>query len=447
MSYNIAVVGTGYVGLVSGTVLASTGNSVLCVDIDEKKIKKIKSGKTPIFEPGLEYYLERNTKEGRLKFTTNIEEAVNRCTIFFLCLPNHPNEDGSADLHHLLQVVESISEIIKKNNIIKKLILVNKSTVPVGTAQKVREIVDAILPENSIEIVSNPEFLREGFAVEDALKPERIVVGCSSKYAEEVMKDLYQPFVRSGNPILIMDEKSAEITKYAANSFLAIKISFMNDLSAYCEAVGADIEKIRIGIGSDSRIGKRFLFAGIGYGGSCFPKDVRAIIHSSENSGTPLEIVKAAHNVNNKQIMRFIDKIFKRYDYKLKGKQFAIWGLAFKPNTDDTREAPAFVIIEKLLEASAKVYVYDPEAMENTKLKFGDKIQYAKNMYDCLNKSASLIVATEWTVFRNPDFKVLKETLTEPVIFDGRNLYTLEEMEEMKFEYYCIGRQKSNIVK
>lgn len=442
MAYKICVVGTGYVGLVSGTSFAATGNDVICVDIDPAKVEKLNQGIPTIFEPGLEPLLQRNVREERLRFTTNLEEAVLPSNIIFLCLPTPPNEDGSADLSHLLKVAQDIAEIYKKHNITEKKILVNKSTVPVGTADKVKSLLNKIFPENNIEVASNPEFLREGFAVEDSMKPERIVIGTRSKFVEEVMRDLYEPFVRSGNPIYVFDERTAEVVKYAANAFLATKISFMNDLSAFCEAVGADIEKVRIGIGSDSRIGKRFLFAGLGFGGSCFPKDIRALIKTAEEVGTPLTIVKATYEVNLKQVQRFIEKILNYFGGNVSGKQFALWGLAFKPNTDDVREAPAFKIIDKLLEKGANVKAYDPEAMENTKKHYGEKISYAQNMYDCLENADALIIATEWTVFRNPDFSKMRNLMKSPVIFDGRNLYTFDELEKFGFEYYCIGRKK-----
>lgn len=443
MSYRIGVIGTGYVGLVTGTCFAATGNKVFCVDIVEEKINNLKKGIPPIFEPGLERLIIRNIEEDRLHFTTDLEEAVANSQLFFLCLPTPPNEDGSADLHHVLGVAEKIAEIVVRREIDDKLIVINKSTVPVGTAEKVRNIFREKAPGANVEVASNPEFLREGFAVEDSMKPERVIVGTSSVYVEDTLRDLYQPFVRSGNPIYFMDEKSAEITKYAANSFLATKISFMNDLSAYCENVGADIEKVRLGIGSDSRIGKRFLFSGIGYGGSCFPKDVRALVHSVEEAGLSLEIVKAAQSVNKKQINRFIGRIFQRFG-NVKGKRFALWGLAFKPNTDDTREAPAFVIIDRLLDSGASISVYDQEATENTRKRYGEKLRYAKNMYDCLEGAEALIIATEWNVFRNPDLARVKETLAHPIIFDGRNLYEPREMQEDGFEYYCIGRKSSD---
>ena len=444
MSYKIGVIGTGYVGLVSGTCFADTGNTVYCVDIDENKVNKLKQGICPIYEPGLNLLLEKNIAEERLYFTTDLEEAVKNCEIIFLCLPTPPDEDGSADLKYVKNVAANIAEIILKNNLTEFKIIVNKSTVPVGTSKIVNDIFDSILTDKNLVVISNPEFLREGFAIEDSMKPERIVIGTSSPKAAEIMKDLYKPFVRSGNPIYIMDEKSAEITKYAANSFLAVKISFMNDLSAYCEKVGADIENIRLGIGSDTRIGKRFLFAGIGYGGSCFPKDVRALINSTDNVETPLEIVKAAQNVNDKQIVRFFERIKARFNGNLEGLKFAVWGLAFKPNTDDTREAPAFRLIEMLLDEKAEVTAYDPEAMENTKYRFADRISYSKNMYSCLEGADCLIIATEWNVFRNPDFDKMKSLLKNHLIFDGRNLFSFDEMEHEKFEYHCIGRKSIN---
>jgi UDPglucose 6-dehydrogenase len=444
MSYNIGVIGTGYVGLVTGTCFAETGNNVFCVDIVEEKIKQLQEGIPTIFEPGLERLLKNNLAEERLHFTTDLKLAVLNCNLIFLCLPTPPSEDGSADLQHVLKVAEDIALIFKENNITEKKVVLNKSTVPVGTSDKVRNIFRKFAPDTEVEVASNPEFLREGFAVDDSMKPERIVIGTSSPWAETVLKDLYQPFVRSGNPIYIMDEKSAEITKYAANAFLATKISFMNDLSRYCEVVGADIERIRLGIGSDSRIGKRFLFAGLGYGGSCFPKDVRALIFSAESVNVPLHIVKAAQDVNYHQTERFINLIMKRFNNDLKGKQFALWGLAFKPNTDDTREAPAFKVIDKLLESGATVYAYDQEAMQQTRLKYQDRILYAKNMYECLENSEALIIATEWNVFRNPDYNKLMSNLKQPLIFDGRNLYDLAEMEKLGFEYYCVGRKVIN---
>jgi UDPglucose 6-dehydrogenase len=441
MAYNIAVIGTGYVGLVSGTTFAATGNNVICVDIDEEKVKKLSQGIPTIYEPGLEYYLKSNIKECRIRFTSDLEDAVKNSRIIFLCLPTPPNEDGSADLHHVLNVAGDIANIIKYNDIKSNRIIVNKSTVPVGTGEKVKSIFNEIAPKADVNIVSNPEFLREGFAIEDAMKPERVVIGVSEPKVGELMKDLYAPFVRSGNPVHILDIKSAEVTKYAANSFLAVKISFMNDLSAYCEKVGADIEKIRAGMGSDTRIGKRFLFAGLGYGGSCFPKDVKALIYSAKEVGSELSIVQAAQDVNQKQIKRFAQRIIDRFAGDLKGKKIALWGLAFKPNTDDTREAPAFIVIEELLAAGAKISAYDPEAVENTKRKYGDKIEYVENMYDCLDSADVLAIATEWNVFRSPDFDLIKTKMKSHIIYDGRNLFEPCEISTFGFEYHCIGRQ------
>ncbi len=440
MSYEVAVIGTGYVGLVTGTCFASTGVDVMCIDIDEKKVDMMRQGVCPIYEPGLEPLMQKNIKDGRLHFSTQLEDAVRSCKVIFLCLPTPPNEDGSADLQHVKRVAVDIARIMKVLNIAEKRIIVNKSTVPVGTSDIVKSIFDELLPGNNITVASNPEFLREGFAVEDALKPERIVIGTSDEYTANILKNLYQPFVRSGNPIYIMDKKSSELTKYAANAFLATKISFMNDLSAYCEAAGADIEKIRIGIGSDSRIGKRFLFAGIGYGGSCFPKDVRALIYSAQSQNISLDIVKASYEVNDKQIKRFFEKIMKRFDANISPIKFALWGLAFKPNTDDTREAPAHKLLEMLLEKGAKVTVFDPEALENTKLKFGETIEYSTNMYGALFGADALIIATEWNEFRNPDMDRIAESLSNKIIFDGRNLFEPSEMYKAGFEYYCIGR-------
>lgn len=441
MSYSIGVIGTGYVGLVSGTCFAESGNNVLCVDIDEAKVEKLRNGILPIYEPDLDHILERNIKKGRLHFTTDLAAAVHQCTLLFLCLPTPPDEDGSADLQYVLNAAADIARIIVRDGIDTQRILVNKSTVPVGTVDKVRAVVHGIIPNGgAVEIVSNPEFLREGFAVEDFMKPDRVVVGTSSKSAEAVMRDLYEPFVRSGNPVYVMDEKSAEITKYAANCFLAMRISFMNDLSNYCELVGADIENVRIGIGSDSRIGKRFLFAGIGYGGSCFPKDVKALIHSTDAAERPLKIMKAVEEVNHQQIERFINRITDRFG-SVSGRKFALWGLAFKPDTDDTRESPAFRIIDSLLEAGASVTAYDPEATANSERRYGNSVAFATSALDALSGADALIIATEWQEFRKPDFSRIKNILNEPIIFDGRNLYELTAMETAGIEYHSIGRR------
>jgi UDPglucose 6-dehydrogenase len=444
MSQTIGIIGTGYVGLVTGTCFAESGNNVLCIDVDQHKVETLQQGKMPIYEPGLEHLLERNISNGRLKFSTNLELAVKQCAILFLCLPTPPGEDGSADLNYVMDAAKNIAEIIKKENITDFRILVNKSTVPVGTADKVRMICRNYAPGFDIEVVSNPEFLREGFAVEDFMKPDRVVVGTSNERAEDEMRDLYEPFLRSGNPIYVMDEKSAEITKYAANCFLAMRISFMNELSEYCETIGADIENIRIGIGSDSRIGKRFLFAGIGYGGSCFPKDVKALLHSTDAVGTPLGIIHAVEEANARQINRFVEKIINRLNNP-KGAKIALWGLSFKPNTDDVREAPAYTIIDRLLEVGANISAYDPEAMPNTKSIYGDAIHYANSAYDTLKDADVLIIATEWNEFRKPDFSVLRASLKQPLIFDGRNLFDPETIASEGFEYHSIGRLATGI--
>jgi UDPglucose 6-dehydrogenase len=440
MSFKIGVIGTGYVGLVTGVCFAATGNRVHCIDIDKDKINKLKEGICPIFEPGLEKLLEQVIKEEAIEFSMDLEKLVKESLMIFLCLPTPPNGDGSADLSRVKDVTRQIAEIIKKNGIKEKRILINKSTVPVGTSEISRRILNEVDPDVDIYVASNPEFLREGFAVDDAMKPERIVVGVDDPYVEEVMKELYQPFIRTGNPIYFMDLKSAELTKYAANCFLATKISFMNNLSEYCEKIGVNIDKVRIGIGSDSRIGKRFLFPGVGYGGSCFPKDVKALLYSAEQAGTPLRIVQAAEDVNLYQIERFFNRILKRFDGNLKGKSLAIWGLAFKPNTDDVRDAPSFKLIDRLLEHGARIKVYDPEAIENTERIYGNKLEYTKNKYDCTEEAEALIIVTEWNNFRNPDFDELSRLLKNPIIFDGRNLFETNEMDEKGFEYYSIGR-------
>jgi UDPglucose 6-dehydrogenase len=439
MSQTIGIIGTGYVGLVTGTCFAESGNNVLCIDVDQRKVETLLQGKMPIYEPGLEHLLERNISNGRLKFSTDLELAVKQCAILFLCLPTPPGEDGSADLNYVMDAAKNIAGIIKTENIQDFRILVNKSTVPVGTADKVRMICRNHAPGFNIEVVSNPEFLREGFAVEDFMKPDRVVIGTSNDKAEHVMRDLYEPFMRSGNPIYVMDEKSAEITKYAANCFLAMRISFMNELSAYCETIGADIENVRIGIGSDSRIGKRFLFAGIGYGGSCFPKDVKALLHSTDAVGTPLGIIHAVEEANARQINRFVDKIMLRLN-NIKSAKIALWGLSFKPNTDDVREAPAYTIIDRLLEAGATISAYDPEAMPNTQAIYADSIHYAHSAYETVKDADVLIIATEWNEFRKPDFSVLRSSMKQHLIFDGRNLFDPDAIAAEGFEYHSIGR-------
>lgn len=441
MSFKVGIIGTGYVGLVSGTTFAATGNNVLCVDIDEAKVEMMRQAKSPIFEPGLERLMAKNIKEGRLNFTTKLEEAVLTCQFIFLCLPTPPNEDGSADLHHVLDVAKDVANILKANDVKDEKIVINKSTVPVGTGEKVKAIFTEILGENNIvNVVSNPEFLSEGFAVEEATYPDRVVVGTDKAHIGELMRDLYKPFVRNNNPILIMDIKSAELTKYAANSFLAVKISYMNELSRYCEAVGADVDKIRVGMGYDPRIGNKFLYAGLGYGGSCFPKDVKALAYSAKDIGVPLTMVENAEAVNYSQLSFFTNKVFKKFGTNLKGLHFALWGLSFKPETDDTREAPAFYVIEELLKAGATISAYDPEAIENTKKLFGNRINYCENQYDALQNADALIIATEWTVFRTPDFGKMKSMLKAPVIIDGRNVYEIKEMKALGFDYISIGR-------
>jgi UDPglucose 6-dehydrogenase len=441
MSYNIGIIGTGYVGLVTGNCFASTGNNVWCIDIDENKINKLKQGTCTIYEPGLEKLLLTNLNNKNIIFSTELDECVKNCNIIFLCLPTPPNEDGSADLHHVLQMADTIGNLIVTKGYSEKKIIINKSTVPVGTADKTTAILSKYLSDDRFVVVSNPEFLREGVAVDDSLKPDRVVIGTDDQWAISTLKELYSPFVRNSNPIIVMDQKSAEVTKYAANSFLATKISFMNDLSAYCEKVGADIDKIRYGIGTDSRIGIMFLYPGIGYGGSCFPKDVKALAYSARSSETPLEIVESTQNVNERQINRFSKRITERFDENLRCKKIAIWGLAFKPNTDDIREAPAHRLIDNLLKLDASINVYDQEALENTKTIFGNSINYCNNMYDALQDADALIICTEWNSFKTPDFKLIKERMKNNIVFDGRNLFSPNEMLQNGFEYHSIGRQ------
>ncbi len=437
---NIAVVGTGYVGLVTGTCFAETGNQVTCVDIDERKVARMKQGEVPIFEPGLEILFDRNTKRDRLKFTTNLAEAIKDAEVIFLALPTPPGEDGSADLSYILGVAKDLSHIITDYKVI-----VDKSTVPVGTAEQVHAALAANLDESLFDVVSNPEFLREGVAVDDFMKPDRVVIGTSSEKAEMTMRQLYEPFVRQGNPIIFMDERSAEMTKYAANSYLATRITFMNEIANLCDKVGANVDFVRIGMGSDSRIGKRFLFPGVGYGGSCFPKDVQALAKTAEENSYDFRILKSVMGVNNKQKTVLVDKIKNHFGNDLAGKTFAIWGLAFKPNTDDIREAPALYIIDGLLEAGAKIKAFDPEAMENVKALYGDKISFAGDQYEALIGADALAIITEWAAFRNPSFEVMKELMKEQVIFDGRNLYDIKRMEDKGFYYESIGRTKVGV--
>jgi len=433
----IAVIGTGYVGLVTGTCFAETGNQVICVDIDENKVKKMQAGVVPIYEPHLDVIFERNIKANRLTFTTDLAAGIKDAEIIFLALPTPPGEDGSADLSYILGVAEQLGKMITEYKVI-----VDKSTVPVGTAEKVHA---AIVKNAScdFDVVSNPEFLREGFAVDDFLKPDRVVIGTSSERAQKVMDQLYKPFVRQGNPIIFMDEKSAELTKYAANSFLATKITFMNEVANFCELVGADVDKVRIGIGSDDRIGKRFLFPGIGYGGSCFPKDVQALVKSGRENNFEFEILNAVMAVNEEQKTVLMPKIKNFFRGDLKGKKIALWGLAFKPDTDDIREAPALYMIDALKSEGATIAAFDPEAMENVKGVIGDAVSYTANEYDALKDADALLICTEWGIFRNPDFDKMATLLKDKVVFDGRNLFDVEEMNARGYSYYSIGRKAS----
>lgn len=433
----IAVIGTGYVGLVTGTCLAETGNEVVCVDIDEKKVAQMRQGKVPIYEPHLDILFERNIKANRLKFTTSLDEGLAHGDIIFLALPTPEGEDGSADLSYVLNVSEQIGKKITEYRVV-----VDKSTVPVGTAEQVKAVI-AKNAQCDFDVVSNPEFLREGFAVDDFLKPERIVIGSSSERATELMQRLYNPFVRSGNPIIVMDEKSAELTKYAANAFLATKITFMNEIANYCEKVGADVDKVRVGMGTDSRIGKRFLFPGIGYGGSCFPKDVKALHKAGSEEEYDFKILDAVIDVNDRQKTILFPKIERYFDGNLKGKRIAIWGLAFKPETDDIREAPSIYMMNRLLEAGAELTVFDPEAMPNIKRQFGNKLTYVDAMYDAIEGADALVICTEWSIFRTPDYKKLKSALNTPVVFDGRNLYNVDDMRKEGFDYISIGRKEA----
>jgi UDPglucose 6-dehydrogenase len=460
----IAVVGTGYVGLVTGTCFAETGNTVTCVDIDAAKIEKLNAGTITIYEPGLEKLFLRNQKEDRLLFTTSLADAIKDAEIIFLALPTPPGENGEADLKYILGVAEDLGKLLKPTDY---KVIIDKSTVPVGTADKVkntilesyylnqtynkyrgqnpplesREATPLEDGEAVFDVVSNPEFLREGVAVDDFMKPDRVVIGTESDRAKKIMNELYLPFVRQGNPIIFMDIKSAELTKYAANAFLAVKITFMNEIAHMCEHLGADVDMVRKGIGSDERIGKRFLFPGIGYGGSCFPKDVQALAKTADDIAYNFQILDAVMDVNEKQKIHLVTKIKKHLGEDLKGKHFAIWGLAFKPNTDDIREAPAFAIIDALLKCGATVSVSDPEAMANTKEIYGDKIIFANNQYDALDNADALIIATEWNEFRTPNFEKIASTLNAKIIFDGRNLFDVEQMEKLGFHYESIGRR------
>ncbi len=435
----IAVIGTGYVGLVTGTCLAETGNEVICVDIDAEKVEKMRNGVVPIYEPHLDVLFDRNIKAGRLKFTTSLIEGLEHGSIIFLALPTPEDEDGAADLSYVLNVAEEIGKEIQSYKVI-----VDKSTVPVGTADKVKTVI-AKNAKCLFDVVSNPEFLREGFAVDDFLKPERIIIGSSSEKATAMMQKLYNPFVRSGNPIIVMDERSAELTKYAANAFLATKITFMNEIANFCEKVGADVDKVRAGMGSDSRIGKRFLFPGIGYGGSCFPKDVKALRKAGLDESYDFKLLNSVIEVNETQKTILFPKIKAYFNNELAGKRIAIWGLAFKPETDDIREAPSIYMMKNLLEAGAKLTVFDPEAMPNIKIQFGDKLNYSTSMYNVLENADALLICTEWSIFRTPDYNRVKELLKHPVVFDGRNLYNAEDMKTEGFKYVSIGRKEVNI--
>jgi UDPglucose 6-dehydrogenase len=434
----ISVIGTGYVGLVTGTCFAETGNNVTCVDIDKSKVDKLSSGKITIYEPGLEKLFLRNQREGRLHFTTSLEEGIKDAKVIFLALPTPPGEDGSADLKYILGVAHDLGKILTDYKII-----IDKSTVPVGTADKVHAAISKNV-KTEFDVVSNPEFLREGVAVDDFMKPDRVVIGTSSDRAKKVLNDLYAPFVRQGNPIIFMDEKSAELTKYAANSFLATKITFMNEIALLCEKLGADVDLVRKGIGSDERIGKRFLFPGIGYGGSCFPKDVQALAKSSHEVNYDFKILEAVMEVNEKQKLHLVPKIKAYFNNQLKGKKIALWGLAFKPNTDDIREAPALYIIKELLAEGASVAAFDPEAMGNVKQLLGDKITFVESQYDALTDADALVIATEWSEFRTPDFEKITSSLKNKVIFDGRNLFDLAQIQQLGFHYESVGRRVIN---
>ena len=431
----IAVIGTGYVGLVTGTCLAETGNIVSCIDIDANKIDRLNKGEVPIYEPQLDTYFERNMKAQRLFFTTSLVDGIKDAEVIFLALPTPPGEDGSADLSYILKVAEQLGSMIEKYTII-----VDKSTVPVGTADKVHAII-AKKARCAFSVVSNPEFLREGFAISDFMKPDRVVIGTEDATARKVMERLYKPFVRQGNPIIFMDAKSAELTKYAANAFLATKITFMNEIANYCELVGANVDQVRIGIGSDDRIGKRFLFPGIGYGGSCFPKDVQALVKAGKDDDFEFNVLRSVMEVNTRQKTILFPKIMNYFDGNIRGKNIAVWGLAFKPDTDDIREAPALYLINKLVESGAVITAFDPEAMENVRTQIGDKIQYADNEYDALKEADALIICTEWSIFRNPDFSRIKAEMKGNALFDGRNLFDLEDMESKGFCYFSIGRK------
>ncbi len=437
---NVAIVGTGYVGLVAGTCFAEMGNDVVCVDIDEQKVEALSRGRVPIYEPDLGACLVRNLRERRLRFTTELDDAIVHGDIIFLALPTPPGEDGEADVSRVLSVAGEIAEALSGDY----CIVVTKSTVPVGTTDAVRRLMEGhgLVAGKDFDVVSNPEFLREGAAVGDFMKPERVILGTSSERAAARMRQLYEPFVRQGNPILVMDERSAELTKYAANAFLAMRISFMNEMSTLCDRVGADIDRVRIGIGSDSRIGKQFLYAGIGFGGSCFPKDVRALQHTAAAHDCEFRILEAVQTINESQRALLAERVSEYFGGRLDGLVVAVWGLAFKPNTDDVREAPSHVVIRLLLSAGAEVTAYDPQAIETSRAVFGDRVNFASGAYDALHRADALVICTEWPEFRRPNFSRIRELLRQPVIFDGRNLYNARRMADAGFDYFSIGRPR-----
>lgn len=437
---NLAVIGSGYVGLVTGTCFAEMGNKVICVDNDNEKLRKLNEGIVPIYEPGLDILFNRNIEKKRLLFSDNLKTSVLNSEIIFLCLPTPQDEDGSADLQHVFRVANDIGKILREESSTNIKIIVNKSTVPVGTAQKVTEVLESYGVKN-FEVVSNPEFLREGFAVEDFMKPDRIVVGAKSQSVFEKLRELYEPFVRQGNPIFEMDPESSEVTKYASNSYLAMRITFMNELANFCEVVGANVDNVRKAMGSDTRIGKRFLFPGIGYGGSCFPKDVNALIKTSQDYNSPMKILKVVDEVNKSQKLVIVSKILNHFKNNISGKKFAVWGLSFKPNTDDMREAPSIVIIKELAKLGAKISAYDPAAIDNARFYLNDILHYAIDQYDALKEAEALLILTEWNEFRNPDFELVKKLLKTNLIFDGRNVFEPDKMKELGFSYISIGRQ------
>ena len=436
----IAVVGTGYVGLVTGTCFSETGNSVTCIDIDAAKVQKLSNGEITIYEPGLEHLFLRNLREGRLQFTTDLAGGIEDAQVIFLALPTPPGKDGAADLSYVLQVADQLGDLL-----VDYKAIVDKSTVPVGTADKVREVI-ARKYKGEFDVVSNPEFLREGVAVDDFMKPDRVVIGTNSERARKIFHDLYAPFVRQGNPVLFMDERSAELAKYAANAFLATKITFMNEIARLCELLGADVDMVRRAIGSDERIGKRFLFPGIGYGGSCFPKDVQALARSSAEVGYPFRILESVMHVNEAQKVYLVPKVMNYFKGRLEGRKIALWGLAFKPNTDDIREAPALYIIDALLREGAKIHAFDPEAMPHVRRLLGDKISYGADQYEVLEDADAIIIATEWSVFRTPDFDKMEQALAQKVIFDGRNVFEVQQMQELGYYYESVGRQPTEIM-